>query len=283
VTEASKTDGVLSFRGMRAPRLIVRALGVAGLVNVVVCGVAPIARAQEAEALTEGIDDPKVERRLGSRIELRGAPALDASLPSAYDAGASPALDARPAGSLEAGPAGPAAPAPRVPHLKIAYRWLTLAQVGPAPAEGKGGDQTFHVISLDFYPISSNWRLGLSTQYGWESGTFRKDGDAFLAQSLSLGGQIPGPVFTPFFEAHAGGGLMQRMHEELSLTSKATAYGQFGLDAGTEVFLAHYAYLSFAIGWVHAINVWVRKDELGSLGAQSFALDSFSIKVGYGL
>ena len=49
---------------------------------------------------------------------------------------------------------------------------------------------------------------------------------------------------------------MQRMHSP-ELPNPATAYGQLGIDVGTEIFLARYAYLSLAIGYLHGTNYFV--------------------------
>jgi hypothetical protein len=181
--------------------------------------------------------------------------------------------------------AAPAATVPpRVPRFKVAYRWLTLAQLAAGAAPGRGADETFHVVSLDFYPISSIVRFGLSTQYGWQNGTFRAGGDAFLAESVSLGFQVPGQVFTPFVESHAGAGLMQRMQIP-ELNPKATLYLQFGVDVGTEIFFARFAHLSLALGWVRGVNYYAARDPDPKKGLvlTNLPMDTFSIKVGFGI
>jgi hypothetical protein len=238
------------------------------------------AQAPGSLEISESIDDPKLERRLGTRVELAAA----------GEGGLVPGPTHDAAGLAEAeAVARPREPAdgerPKVPHLKIAYRWLPLAQLKQSPADGavsgRGADETFHVVSLDFYPISSNWRLGLSTQYGWESGTFRANGDAYFAQSISLGGQIPGQTFTPFFEPHAGVGLMQRMHA--GLDNKGTAIVLWGVDVGTEIFMARYAHLSLALGYTHAANYFAGADPIGGYVLAKLLADAFTIKVGFGI
>jgi hypothetical protein len=249
------------------------------------CGAAS-ARAQEAATSPAGerIDDPKLERRLGTRIDLGVAA-------SAGPAGLEPA-SAGPVGTAEAdGPAAvaettPEAPpplpegrssAPRTPRLKVGFRRFTFAQIGATAMSGpSGADEPFDVASLDFYPISSSWRFGLTTQYGWQEGTFRQGGDAFIAQSVSLGGQIPGPAVTPFFEAYAGGGYMQRTHA--GLNAVATVYGQLGFDVGSELFLARHLCVSAAVGYLHAANGFVKDSVFGS-----FSIDTWSFKLGLGL
>jgi hypothetical protein len=260
--------------------------------------VAPSARAQAPGSLEdgEGIDDPKVARRLGTRIELAPAAAPTPAVPSAAVDAAPPegaALapsdpsraslaplpgDARqgPAGEVEAARPGVPTETPRTPRLKLGFRRFTFAQIGAKASSGPGTDEPFDVLSLDLYPVSSTWRFGLTTQYGWQGGTFRQGGDAFIAQSVSLGGQVPGAIFTPFFEVYAGGGYMQRTHA--GLNAVATAYGQLGVDVGSEIFLASHFCLSGAIGFIHAGNAFVKDATFGS-----FSVDTLSFKVGLGL
>jgi hypothetical protein len=255
------------------------------LVPLSLACVAASARAQEAATPRgpEAIDDPKLERRLGTRVDL--APETSAAAAGGVTAGG-------PAGGVTAGgPAGvvdttpesaplPAereASAPRTPRLKLGFRRFTFAQIGATAMSGaSGADEPFDVASLDFYPVSSSWRFGLTTQYGWQEGTFREGGDAFIAQSVSLGGQIPGPAVTPFFEAYAGGGYMQRTHA--GLNSVATVYGQLGVDVGSELFLARHLCVSAALGYLHATNGFVKDAVFGS-----FSIDTWSFKLGIGL
>jgi hypothetical protein len=214
------------------------------------------------DELQDTFDDPKLARRLGAPVEL--APGSPVAAETAQ-----PGLE----------PVAGEGPAPtRTPRLILAYRRFSFAQIAPAGASGPGASEPFDVVSLDFYPISSSWRFGLTTQYGWQEGTFRQGGDAFIAQSVSFGGQIPGPVLTPFIEAYGGGGLLQRTKSDLGLNSIATAYGQLGVDVGTDVFLARHFCLSFAIGYIHAGDLFGRQNVL-----DSFSVDTWSFKVGMGL
>jgi hypothetical protein len=265
---------------MSAPRRIaVRALALwlAGAARVA------LAQAPAAPLGSESIDDPKVERRLGTRIDLPAAPPPAASVDGGViaDAFAMPAPvsdTASGAAPVVSETVGPGRAERRVPRVQIAYRRFTFAQVGAAKSPGAGADEAFNVLSLDFYPISSKWRFGLSTQYGWEQGTFRANGDAFVAESLSLGGQIPGPVVTPFFEGHAGGGLMQRTHTGLSLNTIATGYVQLGVDVGLDVFLARHAFVSVALGYIHGTDGFVQENVFNS-----FSVDTWAFKLGFGL
>jgi hypothetical protein len=283
-----------------------RRLVVTVLAPLWITGSAAAARAQgPGEPGSEAIDDPKLARRLGTRIELGAPPAVAAEADGAGETGATPdsggSVEARDESggaslmpevggrelALGAGPdevdtAGPIAPEGprRTPRIKLGLRRFTFAQIAAtAKATGTpGADEPFNVLSLDLYPVSSAWRLGLTTQYGWEGGTFRQGGDAFLAQSASLGGQVPGQVFTPFFEVYAGGGLMQRTHKDIMLNAAATAYGQLGVDVGSEIFLARYFCLSGALGYIHAGNGFVKSASFGS-----FSVDTISFKLGVGL
>lgn len=257
---------------MRALRRLVMGARVAG-VWFALAG--PVwAQAPGSLDISEAIDDPKLERRLGARVELVGAPpAAQVEVAGPIVAGPRPEAEAFAAAAQPL--AAPAPHPPRVPHLKLGYRRFSFAHIGPT--SGPMGDEPFSVVSLDLYPISSHFRLGLSTQYGWQEGTFRANGDAFIAQSVALGGQIPGQVFTPFFEVHAGGGLMQRPNSGLENTI-ATAYGQLGVDVGTEIFMAKYAFLSAAIGWLRGTNGFVKDAELSS-----FSANAFTFKLGFGI
>ena len=217
------------------------------------------------ETFPGSFDDPKLARRLGEPVDV--APASPVAIEGAQP-GLEPVAGEEPAPVL----------ATRTPRLILAYRRFSFAQIGAPGKSGKGASEPFDVVSLDFYPISSFWRFGLTTQYGWQEGTFRQNGDAFIAQSVSLGGQIPGPVLTPFIEAYGGGGLLQRTKSGLDLNSIATAYGQLGVDVGTTVFLARYFCLSFAIGYLHATDLFGRANVL-----DSFSVDTWSFKLGMGL
>jgi hypothetical protein len=251
------------------------------LVPLWVASAAASARAQGAASLdlSEGIDDPKLERRLGTRVELVPAPS---AAPMATVEGPAAVAPAGPVAVAETTPTSPSPPAdgestePRTPRLKLGYRRFTFAQIGATAMSGPAANEPFSVVSVDFYPVSSTWRFGLTTQYGWQEGTFRNNGDAFIAQSISLGGQIPGPVVTPFFEGYAGGGYMQRTHA--GLNSVATVYGQLGIDVGSELFLARHFCLSAALGYVHATNGFVKDAIFGS-----FSVDTWSFKLGLGL
>ena len=222
----------------------------------------------------EPIDDPKLERRLGTRVEYVAiAPAVAA--PGA-DAAATPYVGAH-AAVVTKPPEWPAGtPAPRVPRLMLGYRRFTFAHIGATATSGPGADEPFDVVSLDFFPISSSFRLGLSSQYGWQEGTFRQNGDVILAETVSLGFQAPGPWVTPFVDGYAGAGLMQRTNA--GLNSVATLYDELGVEAGANLFLAKYCFLSASLAYLHAGDSFYKNNTFGT-----FAVDTWSFKLGLGL
>jgi hypothetical protein len=229
---------------------------------------------------SEDIDDPKVARRLGVRVDL--APAMPAGADAPAAAAASDVVTPLAPATGEPAPTlvEPATPVPGptlTPRLKLGYRRFIFEQLAAKGASGPGADEPFSVLSIDLYPISSVWRFGLTAQYGWQEGTFRENGDAFFAGLTSLGWQIPGPVITPFFEGFAGGGLMQRTKKDLGLNTIATAFGQFGVDLGAEVFLARHFCLSLAMGWIHLANGYARQ------AFESISADTWSFKLGVAL
>jgi hypothetical protein len=245
-----------------------------------VVGAAPSALADEAGTAdtSEGIDDPKLERRLGTRQAL-GAASEAAAADIASPAGetSSPTFERDVVIAEATSPVASGPSQPKIPRLKIGYRRFSFAQIGPPGAAGSGPSETFNVVSLDLYPVSTNWRFGLSSQYGWEDGEFRSNRDALLAETLSLGGQIPGDTFTPFFEVYGGGGMLQRLPAP-TLNTHFTAYGVFGLDVGTEIFMARHAYFSVAGGYMHNWNGFGQAKKFTTISG-----DAICFKVGFGL
>jgi hypothetical protein len=232
----------------------------------------------------ERIDDPKLERRLGTRLVL--PPDATGGALEAPVAGETPVADAASvsgptfgrdvvvAEAKEPAKAGPLAP--KVPRLQLSYRRFTFNEVNAGAGALTGPSEVFNVVSIDLFPISNTWRFGLSTQYGWQDGTFRQGGDAFIAEAFSIGGQLPGDVFTPFFEFYGGGGLMQRLHSNLN--SAATAYGELGVDVGTEIFFARHAYFSVAGGYLHSVDGFVKAKVFSTISG-----DTLCFKLGFGI
>jgi hypothetical protein len=263
---------------------------------------APAARA--ASSTDDSIDDPKLARRLGARTTLAAPPAGAVSplvaaaapppvVPSATRAPASvqpiagrapSELTERRIGALDANLTGAGTPradrgSARTPVIGIGYRRFSFVQVGATDSgstTGAAASEAFNSLSLDFYPVSRLIRWGLSTQYGWQDGRFGGgDGDYFIAQSSSLGIQLAGPTVTPFIEGFAGGGYMRRFQFDHTIP---TAYWQFGIDAGANIFVGEHGFFSLALGYLRPVN--------GFLKEQSFTsvyVDTWSVKVGFGL
>lgn len=266
------------------PRSSARALALAVLIPCLASSA--FAQAQGQVDSDDAIDDPKVQRRLGSRVDVSSIAPVDVPGASgAYATGDATAANVSASADVVVRPLPSGEPPALgyVPHAKVAYRLLPFTQIA-SDGLGPGADETFHVVSIDLYPISTKWRIGLSTAYGWESGTFRSGGDAFFSESLFIGGQMPGPTFTPFFEVIGAAGFMQRSHHPGVLSTKASALASLGIDVGTEVFMARFAYLSFALGYVHGVNWWGKIADKNGVGTlESMAVDTWTLKVGFGI
>jgi hypothetical protein len=186
--------------------------------------------------------------------------------------------DATPAGlGLYAAPPPPARPqeAPR-PRLKLAYRRFDFVRIG-ASGSGAGtvAGEPFDTLVVDVYPVSSLVRIGLSSQYGWQSGAGLSGGDYFAAESLSAGAQLRGGRVVPFGEAFAGIGYMRRLQFDRTVP---TAYWQLGVDAGAEIFLASTGFVSVALGYLRPVNGFAMQQKFGSV-----FVDTWSFKLGVGL
>jgi hypothetical protein len=162
------------------------------------------------------------------------------------------------------------------PRLELAFRRFNFVQIGAAGASpGIAATEAFNSLAVNVYPLSSMVRLGLSTQYGWQSGTWTSHGDYFAAESVSAGVQLRGDRVVPFAEGFAGIGYMRRLQFDRTIP---TAYWQLGVDVGADVFVARSGFVSVAIGYLRAVN--------GFLVAQQFTsafLDTWSFKLGVGL
>jgi hypothetical protein len=262
-----------------APRLLALALLLA----------VPAARAAAAEP----IDDPKLARRLGARLDAGPAPAESA--PGLGPAADVPASASAPAAGSPGGP-GPAEtvarqPArddrsePGVPRFKLGFRRFDFVRVGASDlgsTSGTASSEPFDSVSIDIYPVSSLVRFGLTTQYGWQAGTLNAGGDYFVAQSFSLGAQLARQQVTPFAEAFAGGGYMRRVQFDRTIP---TVYWQLGIDAGAEIFVSHDAFFSVALGYLHPVNGFAVTQVSGTTTSASFKsvfVDTWSFKLGVG-
>jgi hypothetical protein len=229
-------------------------------------------RARAAEA----IDDPKLERRLGTRQDAP-VPAAPVDAPGAATSAPVETLAERPPPSNSSGEQS-------LPRVKLGYRRFDFVRVGASDSSGTAASEPFDCASIDFYPLSTVVRFGLTTQYGWQSGNMRNNGDYFIAQSFSIGGQIPRPEIVPFAEAYGGGGYMRRVQFGRTVP---TAYWQIGADVGAEWFFAQHGFLSVALGYLHPVNGFVTAKTMGSVttGSKftSVFVDTWSFKLGIGL
>jgi hypothetical protein len=248
----------------------------------------------------ETIDDPKVFRRLGTRINV--PPPKPSSAPLSVPAAPAPVatpspppartpaaqvLPASPPVEIERGavpaierPYPPAVEAPfepTLPRLKLGLRRFQFVRIGASnSAEGVAAPETFNNLSVDVYPVSRTIRIGLTSAFGWQSGTWLANGDYFATQTLSLGVQYKdlGRV-VPFAEAFAGVGYMRRLQFDRTIP---TAFWQFGADAGLEVYVARAGYLSFAIGYLRPVNGFAMRQQFTSV-----FVDTWSFKIGFGI
>jgi hypothetical protein len=275
----------------------------AAILSLLALAAAVPARAARA---ADEIDDPKLARRLTSRITLAAptgaadtlalapAPAVEplAAAPRRAPAAAAvsdggarePGVSAAIGVSVAPAPgidrdARAAHAATRTPVIGLGYRRFSFVQLGATTAGtaiGTAASEPFDSLSLDYYPVSRSIRFGLSTQYGWQSGRLSGgSGDYFIAQSASLGVQLPGPTVTPFAEAFAGGGYLRRFQFDHTIP---TAYWQFGVDAGASFFLGDHGFVSLALGYLRPVNGFLREQSFTSV-----YVDTWSFKLGIGL
>jgi hypothetical protein len=259
---------------------------------------AAVARAQAGEEP----DDPKMSRRLGTREawpapETRSSPAAPPApssppapaaaglaSPPRHDAAASWWTQAVATGDttsaglgLYAAPPPPASPrGASPPRVKLAYRRFDFVRVG-ASGSGAGSvaGEPFDSVVVDVYPVSSLLRIGLSSQYGWQSGAGLSGGDYFAAESLSAGAQFRGGRVVPFGETFAGIGYMRRLQFDRTVP---TAYWQLGVDAGAEIYLGSTGFVSVALGYLRPVNGFAMQQKFGSV-----FVDTWSFKLGVGL
>jgi hypothetical protein len=218
----------------------------------------------------ESIDDPKLTRRLGTRIAYGPmTPPPGPNAPLGENAEPMPAL------TEPGGTGAPFHPA-SLPRLKLGFRRFDFIQIGAAGASsGTVASEAFDSISIDVYPLSNIVRIGLSTQFAWQEGHFAMGGDYFAAQSVSAGVQYPFGRVVPFAEGFTGVGYMRRLQFERTVP---TVYWHFGIDVGTELYFARIGYVSAALGWLHAVNGFAEVQTF-----RSVFLDTWSFKLGVGI
>ena len=186
----------------------------------------------------------------------------------------------RPAWRRSSAPTTPAVEAPfepTLPRLKLGLRRFQFVRIGASnSADGVAAPETFNNFSVDVYPVSRTIRIGLTSAFGWQSGTWLANGDYFATQTVSFGAQYKdfGRV-VPFAEGFAGVGYMRRLQFDRTIP---TAFWQFGADAGLEVYVARVGYLSFAIGYLRPVNGFAKRQQFTSV-----FVDTWSFKIGIGI
>jgi hypothetical protein len=269
----------------------------------------PAARPEPLQPGEEAIDDPKVSRRLGTRFSVpprandtpaaaptppapapvarRSPPPAPVAPPPVAPPPVAPIPAAPPSAELEGAgvpaierPYTPPAEGqfePTLPRLKLGLRRFEFVRVGASnSSDGVAAPETFNDISVDVYPVSRTVRIGLTSAFGWQSGKFLVEGDYFATQTVSLGLQYRdfGRV-VPFAEGFAGVGYMRRLQFERTIP---TAFWQFGVDAGAEVYMARVGYVSFALGYLRPINGFAKRQQFTSV-----FVDTWSFKLGIGI
>jgi hypothetical protein len=299
-------------------------------VSLAICG---LLAATRARATDDDIDDPKLARRLGTRMDWVSVPGPPpVSVPSAPTAGGAtpPAVRPLPLTSpstaplatspppvtatsppsvpasappeasppnVAPAPAPPAtlvlplppsptsppavAPAPNesafalvLPRAQLAFRRFDFVRIGASDSSGLAASEAFDALSLDFYPVSSVVRFGLSTAYGWQAG-MTSGGDYFATETASLGAQLPFGRVVPFAEGLAGVGYMRRLQFAHTVP---TVFWQLGIDLGAAVYFARVGFVSLAIGYLHPVNGFLKTTSF-----ESVYTDTWSFKIGVGI
>ena len=217
---------------------------------------APPPQAQPADDDT--IDDPKVLRRLGTRISVPPPPKPSpAAVPAPAPAAPPPSRRhrrrrrprpsrrcsrrrrrrrSRPAAwRRSSAPYTPAVEAPfepTLPRLKLGLRRFEFVQIGASDsADGVAAPETFNSFSVDVYPVSRTIRIGLTSAFGWQSGTWLDERrllrDAVACRSAPSTETSAASSRSP--RAFAGVGYMRRLQFDRTIP---TAFWQFGVDAG---------------------------------------------------
>jgi hypothetical protein len=262
----------------------------AGLMAVCcLCAAAPV----RAAVPDEDIDDPKLARRLGTRIDWTSPPGAPptppevATPPSATPPSTPPAVPPPPPAVPPLPPAVPVvAPAstsaateaefdPVLPRVQLGFRRFDFVQLGASESgSALAKSEAFDSLSLDVYPLSSLVRVGLSTAYGWQEGK-TSNGDYFASETASLGVQLKAGHVVPFAEGLAGIGYMRRFQFEHTIP---TVIWQFGIDAGAALYLARVGFVSVALGYLHPVNGFLKTTTF-----ESVYTNTWSFKIGLGL
>src|SRR4029078_1953151 len=166
---------------------------------------------------------------------------------------------------------------PTLPRLKLGLRRFQFVRIGASNSpDGIGEPETFNTFFVDVYPVSRTIRVGLTSAFGWQSGTWLANGDYFATQTVSFGAQYKdfGRI-VPFAEGVAGVGYMRRLQFDRTIP---TAFWQFGADVGAEVYVARGGSLSFAVGCLLPVNGFAKRQQFTSI-----FVDTWSFKIGIGI
>ena len=167
---------------------------------------------------------------------------------------------------------------PTLPRLKLGLRRFQFVQIGASnSADGVAAPETFNNFSVDVYPVSRTIRIGLSSAFGWQSGTWLANGDYFATQIAVARRPVQGASVASSRSprAFAGVGYMRRLQFDRTIP---TAFWQFGVDAGVEIYVARVGYLSFAIGYLRPVNGFAKRQQFTSV-----FVDTWSFKIGIGI
>lgn len=218
-------------------------------------------------------DDPGISRRIEGWPRADDPPPEPPSTPTVpppVAPGPPPAIEA-PACPGGSGPE----PRPSIeswhgPSLMLSYRQFGFVRVGAvAPGASGAAPQTFHVLSLDLIPISWLLRISLAPELGWASG-----GDWFASMSGAIGLQWPA-LITPFAEFSIGGGYFRREQFGIPIP---TALVHLGVDGGAAVRIARHFWLGASLGYIRAVNWFVREASGAGVYTNSF---TFKLSVGF--
>ena len=167
----------------------------------------------------------------------------------------------------------PRPPSLPVVRFKLSYRYLWTNGLG------EGARSDYHVAELDFYPISSLVRVGISAEIGIGVDAYQS---WFFLTGLSLGVQYRARV-TPFLDGRIAAGIIGGTARGASLVSWMVVGG---LEGGVEIHVAGRFLVSAAIGWAHPVYSAI---DLKTLvpgmdpPRKQFDNDTVTVKVGFGL
>jgi hypothetical protein len=155
--------------------------------------------------------------------------------------------------------------AERGPRLKVGYRTFSVAEMGDRSAR-------YHCFDAHYYIFSGLFRAATGFEGSYED-TPRSS--FILALNLAAGVQYPSRI-TPFLDFIFGAGAYRRDIVETDLVGFTY---QFGIEAGTEVFIAGGVFVSAALGWRRQTFRYGGNDQVETVLVY---FDSLTVKVGLG-